>query len=146
LAVPDRVTALGGSRIVCGRALCRQSPNRRHSALELPVPRLSPTGRHHFNSRAVAGPRRAPPKIFLLCDAARLDRQVPDSTSIFCRLTEHNPFITLRFSAISQRHHQPIARRPSAQSPLGVKQGWQRSRRASLSGLEGQARLIPGPV
>jgi hypothetical protein len=42
LAVPNRVTALGGSRIVCGRALCRQSPNRRHSALELPVPRLSP--------------------------------------------------------------------------------------------------------
>jgi hypothetical protein len=38
LAVPDRVTALGGSRIVCGRALCRQSPNRRHSVLELPVP------------------------------------------------------------------------------------------------------------
>jgi len=105
LAVPDRVTALGGSRIVCGRALCRQSPNRRHSALELPVPRLSPTGRHHFNSRAAAGPTRAPPKIFLLCNAARLYRQVPDSTSIFCRLTEYNPFITLPFSAISQRHH-----------------------------------------
>jgi hypothetical protein len=38
LAVSDRVSALGGSRIVCGRALYRQSPIRRHSALELPVP------------------------------------------------------------------------------------------------------------
>ena len=83
LAVPNRVTALGGSRIVCGRALCRQSPNRRHSALELPVPRLSPTGRRHFNSRAAAAPRRASPKIFLLCNAARLDPQVPDSTRFF---------------------------------------------------------------
>jgi len=38
LAVSDRVSALGGSRIVCGRTLCRQSPIRRHSALEVPVP------------------------------------------------------------------------------------------------------------
>jgi len=38
LAVPNRVSALGGGRIVCGRALCRQSPIRRHSALEVPVP------------------------------------------------------------------------------------------------------------
>jgi hypothetical protein len=42
LAVPDRVTALGGSRIVCGRALCRQSPIRRHSALVPCPPRLAP--------------------------------------------------------------------------------------------------------
>jgi hypothetical protein len=70
LAVPNRVTALGGSRIVCGRALCRQSPNRRHSALELPVPRLSPAGRRHFTSRPWTGPGCASPKIFLLCIAA----------------------------------------------------------------------------
>ncbi len=38
LAVPDRVSALGGGRIVCGRALCKQSPVRRHSTLEVPVP------------------------------------------------------------------------------------------------------------
>jgi hypothetical protein len=38
LAVPNRVSALGGRRIVCGRALCRQSPICRHSALEVPVP------------------------------------------------------------------------------------------------------------
>jgi hypothetical protein len=38
LAVSDRVSALGGGRIVCGRALCRQGPIRRHSALEVPVP------------------------------------------------------------------------------------------------------------
>ncbi len=38
LAVSDRVSALGGGRIVCGRALCMQSPSRRHSALEVPVP------------------------------------------------------------------------------------------------------------
>jgi hypothetical protein len=86
LAVPNRVTALGGSRIVCGRALCRQSPNRRHSALELPVPRLSPTGRRHFNSRLAAGPRRGSPKIFLLCNAARPHSQVPDSTLLFLSL------------------------------------------------------------
>src|SRR5262245_56408149 len=48
LAVPNRVTALGGSRIVCGRALCRQSPNRRHSALELPVPRAFACGTAAF--------------------------------------------------------------------------------------------------
>jgi len=43
LAVPDRVSALGGGRIVCGRALCKQSPVRRHSALEVACPpRLSP--------------------------------------------------------------------------------------------------------
>jgi hypothetical protein len=101
LAVPDRVTALGGSRIVCGRALCRQSPNRRHSALELPVQRLSPTGRGHFTSRPPAGPGGVSPKIFLLCIAASADRQVPDSTLIFHRLTGHNSFIRLRFSSIS---------------------------------------------
>jgi len=38
LAVSDRVSALGGGRIVCGRALCMQSPIRRHSAPEVPVP------------------------------------------------------------------------------------------------------------
>ena len=38
LAVSDRVSALGGGRIVCGRAWYRQSPIRRHSALEVPVP------------------------------------------------------------------------------------------------------------
>jgi hypothetical protein len=38
LAVPNRVSALGGRRIVCGRVLRRQSPIRRHSALEVPVP------------------------------------------------------------------------------------------------------------
>ena len=145
LAVPNRVTALGGSRIVCGRALCRQSPNRRHSALELPVPRLSPTGRRHFSSRLVAGPSRAAPKIFLLCNAAGLDLQVSDSTSIFCCLTERNSFIRLRFSVISQRHHQLIAQRLSAQSAPGAERGWRRARRASLSGPESQMRLLPGP-
>jgi hypothetical protein len=87
LAVPNRVTTLGGSRIVCGRALCRQSPNRRHSALELPVPRLSPRGRRHFNSRPLAGPGWRSPKIFLLCDAACALCQVPDSAPVFRRLT-----------------------------------------------------------
>ena len=97
LAVPNRVTALGGSRIVCGRALCRQSPNRRHSALELPVPRLSPRGRRHFNSRPLAGPDCVSPKIFLLCDAASALCQVPDSAPVFRCLTEVNSFIRLRF-------------------------------------------------
>jgi hypothetical protein len=80
-----------------------------------------------------------------LCAAIRLDRQVSDSTSIFCCLTEDNSFIRLRFSVISQRHHQPIARWPSAKSAPGVERGWQGCRRASLSGLESQVRLIPGP-
>jgi hypothetical protein len=109
LAVPDRVTALGGSRIVCGRALCRQSPNRRHSALELPVPRLSPTGRRNFNSGPVAGPRRVSPKIFLLCTAPPADGQVPDSTSIFFGLTHHNSFIRLRFSVFPTTTPSAIA-------------------------------------
>jgi hypothetical protein len=101
LAVPDRVTALGGSRIVCGRALCRQSPNRRHSALELPVPGFRQLGRRHFTSRPVVRPGTVSPKIFLLCSAARAAPQVPDSTPLFRCLTYSNPFITLRFSASS---------------------------------------------
>ena len=63
LAVPDRVSALGGGRIVCGRALCRQSPIRRHSALEVPVPpalttedpRILSVGR--WRSRGAFGPK-----------------------------------------------------------------------------------------
>jgi hypothetical protein len=116
LAVPYRVTALGGSRIVCGRALCRQSPNRRHSALELPVPRLSPTGRRHFTSRLAVGPGSVSPKIFLLCIATRARRQVSDSTSVFSRLTDTNPFIRLRFSVSSQRLYQPTAQPPRRRS------------------------------
>ena len=112
LAVSDRVTALGGSRIVCGRALCRQSPNRRHSALELPVPRLSHTGRRHFTSRISAASGAVSPKIFLLCVAPERSRQVSDSTLLFSRLTERNPLIRLRFSRISQRLHQPLTEPP----------------------------------
>ena len=63
LAVSNRVTALGGGRIVCGRALCRQSPIRRHSALEVPVlpaftmedPRILSVGR--WRSRGALGPK-----------------------------------------------------------------------------------------
>jgi hypothetical protein len=128
LAVPNRVTALGGSRIVCGRALCRQSPNRRHSALELPVPRLSPTGRRHFSSRPAAGPGRLSPKIFLLCGAARVQRQVPDSTPVFCHLTGDNSFIRLHFSVISQRHHQPTAYRLQRAVSPRSRTGWQGGR------------------
>jgi hypothetical protein len=51
LAVPDRVTALGGRRIVCGRALHNQSPNRRHSALEVPVPPAFAAKTHLFYQR-----------------------------------------------------------------------------------------------
>jgi hypothetical protein len=116
LAVPNRVTALGGSRIVCGRALCRQSPNRRHSALELPVPRLSPTGPRHFTSRLAAEPGRLSPKIFLLCDAARTRAQVSDSAPFFVCLTHGNSFIRLRFSVVSQRRRQSVVQRPSAWS------------------------------
>jgi hypothetical protein len=119
LAVPNRVTALGGSRIVCGRALCRQSPNRRHSALELPVPRLSPTGPRHFTSRLTAEPGRLSPKIFLLCDATAACPQVSDSASVFIHLTQGNSFIRLRFSVISQRRHQPVVQRLSARSAPG---------------------------
>ena len=146
LAVPNRVTALGGSRIVCGRALCRQSPNRRHSALELPVPRLSPTGRRHFNSRLGAGPRRASPKIFLLCNAAGLHSQVPDSMSLFCRLTDGNSFIRLRFSVISQRHHQPIAQRLNAKSTLGIERGGRAAEERASAVWKAKYGFCPGRV
>ena len=109
LAVPNRVTTLGGSRIVCGRALCRQSPNRRHSALQLLVPRFSPRGRRHFSSRLATAPGCISPKIFLLCDAPSAHRQVSDSALVFHCLTGLNSFIRLHFSVISQRLNQPIA-------------------------------------
>ena len=145
LAVPDRVTALGGSRIVCGRALCRQSPNRRHSAPTLPVPRPSPTGRRHFTSRPAARPRRGSPKIFLLCIAIPPDRQVPDSTLLFRRLTEPNPFIRLRFSEIPQRRHQLIAHWLGASPGPVVHRVRQGGGRAGQGGPESRMRLLRGP-
>jgi hypothetical protein len=123
LAVPNRVTALGGSRIVCGRALCRQSPNRRHSALELPVPRREPGGPRHFTSRPRAASGGYGPKIFLLCDAASPRAQVPDSASLFVCLTPYNSFIRLRFSVISRRRHQPVVQRPDARSRTRIHAG-----------------------
>jgi hypothetical protein len=63
LAVPNRVAALGGGRILCGRALCRQSLNRRDSALEV-SPGFPIEGRLHFNSRSIAKPGLFSPKFF----------------------------------------------------------------------------------
>ena len=146
LAVPNRVTALGGSRIVCGRALCRQSPNRRHSALELPVPRLSPRRRRHFSSRPVAGSACVSPKIFLLCIAPSVQRQVSDSALVFPCLTEGNSLIRLRFSVISQRLNQPIAQRLNPSQCQGLEERWRRGRRASRSGSGSQVPRLPvGP-
>ena len=68
LAVSNRVAALGGGRILCGRALCRQGSNRRDSALEV-VPRLTyrRTPAFYQSVDSEAGPLF--PKIFLLCAA-----------------------------------------------------------------------------
>jgi hypothetical protein len=63
LAVSDRVTALGGCRNLCGRALCRQSPSRRDSALEV-VPRLSIEGREHSTVRRRRSRDSLGPKFF----------------------------------------------------------------------------------
>ncbi len=103
LAVSDRVSALGGGRIFCGRALRTQSPIRRPSTLEVPVPPAHHGGRAYFISRPVARPGRASPKIFLLCVATPTSAQVPDPASLFRRLTDANSFIRLRFRAIPQR-------------------------------------------
>ena len=77
--------------MVCGRPLCRQGVDRRHSALVCLSPALLPIDAGDFTSRSVVGRGRLTPKFFYCAlqqqafERAR-DFYLPNFRKIFIRL------------------------------------------------------------